>query len=438
MANVSSRIFDLGKSALLAHQQGINTAGHNIANAETPGYSRQRINLETNRPTITAVGSVGTGVRADGITRVHDRLLAGQIRGESAALGTAEARQGLISRAESVLNPVGGADIGTALSEFWNGWQAVADNPASQTEREVLLTRARVLGDRFRNATEGLSDLVGEAESRIRAGADQVNALSREIAALNEEISAAETTGVDANDLRDRRDLRLREISSWVAVRAVEDGAGRVSVSSAGGASLVTGVRAETVTAADLRTGSGEGKIRGWVQAAETLNGYIDTVRTVATAVRDGVNSRHTLGFDRNGDAAGPFFDPAADGLEVAIGDPARVSAAATSAGVPGDNSNALAIADLRNDPSMDGATPGETVAGLVTRVGIDAETSQSTLDFQEGLVNDLDAYRQSISGVSLDEETISLIQFQNAYEASARLISVVDEMLDTVMGLVR
>lgn len=438
MANVMGRIFDLGRNALLTHQQGVNTVGHNIANVETPGFSRQRLNLETSRPVVTAVGAVGTGVRADGISRVHDRLLAGQIRSESAALGTAEARQGLLARAEMVLNPAGGNDIGTALAEFWNGWRAVADNPAGQVDRELLLSRAETLADRFGRTTANLSGLAGEAESRIREGADAVKALSLQVARLNDKISAAETSGVAANDLRDRRDLALRELSGWVEIQAVEDDAGRVNVSAAGGAALVTGVRPETVTAADLRTGAGEGRIRGWVQAADTINGYADRVRAMADAVRDGVNSRHTLGFDRNGEAAGPFFDPGADGLAVALTDPDGISAAANSAGAPGDNRNALAIAALQTEPLVDGLPVGEAHAALVTRAGADAAAAESGLDFQTGLVEELDAYRESISGVSLDEETVQLVQYQNAYEAAARLISTVDEMLDTVMNMVR
>lgn len=437
MANVAGRIFDLGRNALQAHQQGVNTAGHNIANVETPGYSRQRLNLETNRPSVSPVGSIGTGVRVASIDRVHDRLLAGQIRGENAALGTAEAYQGLIVREEMALNPANGNDIGSALSQFWNGWQAVADDPAGETERQLLLTRAEMLGDRIGDAISNLSGLAAEAESRVREAVDTLNGLSRRIGDLNEEIAAAETAGVGANDLRDRRDLLLREMAGWVEIRAVEDEAGRVTVSTTGGTFLVSGVRAETATADELRTGDGEGRIRGWLDAAADIRADRDTLRAIATGVRDGVNARHTLGFDRNGDAAGSFFEPGVEGLVLAIDDPALISAASNSAGVPGDNSNALAIAALRDGPLVGGISAGEAHAALMTRVGGQAEGAESTLEFRSGLVEDLDAYRESISGVSLDEETIQLIQYQNAYEAAARLISVVDEMLDTIMGLI-
>ncbi|MFY9708142.1 MAG: flagellar hook-associated protein FlgK, partial [Desulfobacterales bacterium] len=310
----------------------------------------------------------------------------------------------------------------------------------------------------------GLQQQQVDLDAVVRGGVDDINALAAEIADLNRKIGEIETGVQNANDLRDRRDLLVTRLAELVDVSTFEDGQGRVTVSVANGRPLVENGQAwrlgtttnaaghqdvtwidSSGTAVDITANINGGKLKGWLDVRDAaIPDYLARLDELAGDVADGVNTLHTAGFDINGTAGQAFFSgsTAADiGLNPIISaDPKLVAAAATAAGAPGDNANAVAIADLQHASVMGGgtATFDDFYRSLVTDVGNQVRSATDFAEHQSVMLTSLDNYRESISGVSLEEEMLNLIKFQHAFDAAAKLVTTVDEMIQTMMDMTR
>lgn len=451
-------ILEIGRAALLTYQQGVNLTSHNIANANTPGYSRQRLNLETAVVYNADSGTMGAGVTASGIERIYDRFITGQIQRENQSLGNWEARETFLGRVEILFNEASGQGIGQAMSDFWNGWQDLSNAPAGLTERTVILSRGQALGAYLRTTRQGLAEIERDITGSVADTIDQVSALSRRVADLNGKISQIEIGGGTAHELRDQRDLALKELSKLADIRALEQEDGMVSVSiGPEGKPLVTG----TVVAGDgapltLDPASGGilhadgsplalsgGSLKGLIDTRDVdLRGVVADLDALARTLMERVNAVHRDGAGLDGVAGRDFFTgtSAAD-MDVHIDlveDVNRIAAAGPGEGLPGGNSNAVAMAGLQNEAGMNTgrSTFDEFYSALVGGVGSASRSAAAGAAYQSEMMTQLENYRESISGVSLDEEMINLVQFQNAYQAAAKLITVADELLDTVINM--
>ena len=463
MANIIG-LLDIGKSALLTHQQSINVTGHNIANVNTPGYTRQRVNLAANSPLDSSPGQMGDGVVAVDIQRVYDRYVSGRINTEQQGLGRWEAQKNAMESVEIAFDEAGGYGLSGSMTEFWNAWQDLSNNPSGHTERVSLLSKSVSLTSAFNNTAAGLQQQQVDLDAVIRGGVGDINALATEIADLNRKIGEIETGVQNANDLRDRRDLLVTRLAEFVDVSTFEDGQGRITVSVANGRPLVENGQAwrlgttpnaaghqdvtwidSSGTAVDITADINGGKLKGWLDVRDAaIPDYLARLDELAGDVADGVNTLHTAGFDLNGTAGQTFFSgsTAADiDLNPIIStDPKLVAAAATAAGAPGDNANAVAMADLQHASIMGGgtATFDDFYRALVTDVGNQVRSATDFAEHQSVMLTSLDNYRESISGVSLEEEMLNLIKFQHAFDAAAKLVTTVDEMIQTMMDMTR
>jgi flagellar hook-associated protein 1 len=460
--NGISSILNIGKQALLTQQQAVNVTGHNIANANTPGFSRQRVVLQTGHPVGGQPGMSGTGVTADEIQRVSDRFVGSQINREIQNKGGWEARQNSLERVETVFDESAGFGLNAAMSEFWNSWQDLVNNPGGQTEREILVANTQNLTRTFQKIDTDLRNVQQDLDGNISATVAEVNLLAAQVSGLNEKISDTEATGLNANDYRDARDLVLNDLSEHIDFNSYEDDDGRVTVMLGDGKSLVgsgangrlatatnavTGVQDvvwETDTATTINSRIAGGRIGGWLAIRDTvIPEYIDRLDTLAGGIITAVNTEHQAGLDRNNQPGVAFFTGSdAAGIQVnpAIGADATLVAAARAPGrAPGDNSNAVRIAGLQQDLTMNGgaATFADDYNSLVSDVGIAVRSASQTAAFEENLVAQLENYRESVAGVSLDEEMINLVKFQNAYDAAAKLIAATDEMMGTVLNMI-
>jgi flagellar hook-associated protein 1 FlgK len=461
MSNIIG-LLDLGRSALLTHQQAIHTTGHNIANVNTPGYTRQRVNIAANTPLDSTPGQIGNGVTSTEVQRIYDRYVSDQINAEQHELGRWEAQRSAMERVELTFDETVGFSLNLAMTEFWNAWQDLSNNPEGHTERVALISKSDALATAFNQMSKDLGQQQRDMDSRIQVAVGEINALAVEIAQLNQKISAAEIGGQNANDLRDQRDLRVKEISKMADVNAYEDGQGGVTLSIADGRPLVEGphvwsLATQTNAAGHLDivwTDSGGattditgsirgGKLKGWLEVRDTaIPDYLSRLDAMADGIITEVNILHTGGYDLNKLAGETFFSgtTAADiGINPNIqADPNRIAAASSVAGVPGDNSNAIAISGLQHASLMGGgtATYDDFYRALVTDVGNQIQTAVGYAEHQGVMVTNLENYRESISGVSLDEEMLNLVKFQHAYDAAAKLISTVDEMINTIMNM--
>jgi len=456
-------VLNIGTSALLFQQRAINVTGNNIANVNTPGYSRQRLNIETGLPVDTGSGLIGTGVRSAGIERVYDRFLGVQLNEENANLGRWEAQQSMLERAEAVFDESEGYGLNQALSNFWDSWQDLTLNPSGQTERSVAAATSQTLADTIRQRYAELEQAQENIDASVEGAVDDINRLTAEIADLNQKIASTERTGVNANDYRDSRDQALKELSGIIAVNSYEDAEGQVAVSVGSGKPLVesgTTWQLSVQTNADGHTDivwpnlnggmvniTGEitaGKVGGWLQARDTkIEGYQNDLDALAQALMDEVNTLHAAGYGLDGTTGTDLFT-GTGAVDVTLNpdilnDPNLIAASTALGGIPGNADNAIAINALRTRLTMNGATTtfDDAANTLVSRIGYDVQAAKASASNQADMMTYLENYRESVSGVSLDEEMVNLVKFQAAYDAAAKMISMADEMLDSLMSIV-
>ncbi|MDY6949945.1 MAG: flagellar hook-associated protein FlgK [Thermodesulfobacteriota bacterium] len=462
MANITG-ILNVAKGALSTQQRAIDVTGHNIANVNTPGYSRQRATMVTNDPISSSNGPIGAGVNVQEIKRIYDRFLENQITTENANLGRWEAQKGGLEKAEMVLSASSGYGLGEAMGAFWNAWQDLANNPSGLTERLVLSAKGQTLANSLNTAHADLIRIQQDMDKNVEATVTEINRVTDQIADLNSKIAQIEGKGHNANDLRDKRDLMLSELSLMVDVSTSEDSDGSVIVALRNGRTLVQNDRSwhlsthnnasglQTITwddgsgnAVDITHTISGGKLKGWIEVRDVLvPGYLAGLDELANHIIEGVNSLHIQGFGLDASTGNAFFNgTSASDMAVDPGillDINLIAAAGSAAGVPGDNTMAIAIADVQNALTMNGDTTtfDDFYHSMISTLGTDVQAAVTRFDHETEMVTRLDSYRESVSGVSLDEEMLNLIKFQHAYEAAARLITTVDELMETIIAMV-
>jgi flagellar hook-associated protein 1 FlgK len=420
---------------LLAHQQALTTAGHNVANASTPGYSRQEVVLTSTDALVVPANSVitgagaqlGTGVDVTTVRRIRDTFLDLQFRAQNMKLGDAAARANSLEQAELGFAEPTDNGLAAQLTRFWSAWSDVGNAPEDPGSRQALVTASTTLASTFQAIYTQLTTVASQAQTEydsITAPDGDVDLWAREIAELNETISHAVAVGQSPNDLLDRRDLLIDRLSELAQVSVTDIGNSSLRVDF-GGVTLVDPTVTGGYTWPQTLTRPG-GKL-GALQDLTSATGPALTFRARLDAVaRDlvtRVNALHSAPAGLN------FFDPAGVTAD-------RIAVVATAATVQtggttdrGRNDVALAIAQLRN-----GSTDRK-YAALVAEVGGEVQSTGRTQTNVQSLVDAIEDRRQSVQGVSLDEEMTNLIRFQRGYEASARTMTTIDEMLDTLIN---
>ena len=460
-------VLNMGSKALTVQQKGIYVTGNNIANVNTPGYSRQRLNLSSDVPLNTGIGPVGTGVTANEIERVYDRFLGVQINNETQSLGQWEAYKDSVERVEMVFDESGGYGLNQVMSEFWNSWQDLTNNPSGSIERTVLVAKSEMLTATLSQNYEDLQQIQRDIDSNIEGAVGEINRLSENLVDLNQKIIQSELSGHMANEYRDQRDLVLKELSELIDISSFEDANGGTTVSVGSGQVLVEGTHTYSLSTQPDASGhrditwidsSGnsviisddisKGKLKGWLDARDVdINDSLNKLDTLAQDLMAAVNPLHANGYGLDNINGRDFFTIEATAAATAAGiqvnsliaaDTNRI-AAAEGADKPGDNRNAIAIAKLRDMPTMNGSTVtfGAYYDSMVSDAGLAVQQATSYYDHQSQMVLQVENYRESISGVSIDEETVNLIKYQNAYQAAAKLINTADEMMETILSMI-
>jgi flagellar hook-associated protein 1 FlgK len=461
----------MGSKALTVQQKGIYVTGNNIANVNTPGYSRQRLNLSSDVPLNTGIGPVGSGVTANEIERVYDRFLGVQINNETQSLGQWEAYKDSVERVEMVFDESGGYGLNQVMSEFWNSWQDLTNNPSGSIERTILVAKSEMLTATLSQNYEDLQQIQRDIDSNIEGAVGEINRLSQNMVDLNQKIIQTELGGHTANEYRDQRDLVLKELSELIDISSFEDANGGVTVSVGSGQVLVEGTHTYTLSTQPDASGhrditwidsSGnsviisndisKGKLKGWLDARDVdINDSLNKLDTLAQNLMAAVNPLHANGYGLDNSTGNDFFTGSATAVGIQVnpliagdtklmiaGD-TKLIAAAQGADKPGDNSNAITIANLQDAPTMNGGTVtfGAYYDSMVSDAGLAVQQATSYYGHQSQMVLQVENYRESISGVSIDEETVNLIKYQNAYQAAAKLINTADEMMETILSMI-
>jgi len=456
-------LLTVGREALATHQKAIDVTGNNIANVNTPGYSRQRLNMESTDPVRYGTGQMSSGVRANKkIDRMYDQFLGTQINNENQNLGKWEAQKNSLEKVEMIFDETSGNGLNQAMSDFWNVWQEVANNPSGHVERVELLAKSQTMTGMFNKIASDLVQTQKDMDTNIKGTVDEINLLAKDIADLNEKIQKAEIGGHNANELKDQRDLVLKDLSGFIDVNSFKDNQGHMTVLTSGGHPLVEGVSSYDLTTeindghynvewidsdgnqTDITEKISGGKLKGWIETRDVaVPDYLGRVDILATSIMTEVNTLHRTGFDLNNNNSGSDFFSAAStsALDMAVDSTLLADTdliAAGSAAGAGDNGNALAIAELQNSIStlLGSSTFDDYYNSIVSDVGSSVNNAGMNYNHQASVTDQLYNYRETVSGVSIDEEMVNLVKFQHAYNASAKLISTVDELLATLMNI--
>lgn len=459
----------VGRDAVMTHQRAIEVTGHNISNANTPGYTRQRLMIEAKTPLDIGIGQMGSGVTATGVERIYDKFLGDQINNAAQDLGRWEAQRDALGKVEVVFDETDGYGLNYAMSEFWNAWQDLSNNPSGSAERTLVLAKSQDLVNTLNTTSSDLNEIQDDLDQSISVAVDEINLMASQIDDLNGKIESIEASGQDANDYRDERDRILKELANLIDFSSTEGPDGRVTVSirdAAAGTGTFDLVGTPSVSrtlqvvtradghygvewsdaAGDILDNLTGGKLNGWDEVRDvSIEAYLGDLDSLAANLITEVNGVHALGYGLDGNNGRAFFsgsDASDISVDAAISGNVNFIAAARPAvgwsGEVGDNTNAIAIANLQHALSMGGtATFDDYYNSIVSDVGIKVQESVNSYDYQDSMAAHLDNYRESISGVSIDEEMVNLVRFQHAYEAAAKLIVAIDEMLETLIRMV-
>lgn len=481
---------EIARRALMAQQRAMDVASHNIANANNPAYSRQRASMVASAPYAPPgsepagqAGQAGTGVWVAAIERLRDGFLDQRMRQEGALLGYWQVHRDTLEQVERLVAEPSDQGLQAALDQFWQALQDLSTQPDSRAARELVVRRGELLAFSVRQLFERVQRLRLDLESAASLKVQQANQLARQVALLNGQIARVAASGQRPNDLLDERDQLLEQLAGLLGVqvhfRPVGDsGVADVVTVSLNGVALVDGERAyslvlqgnpgEQVLRADIPAGpallpGGEVgaylELRGTAVDSTSASGFLgELLRDLDLLVRElgsRINELHRQGYPLSGSAPGdlPFFAAppgqnvpsdadgdgwVADDLQVEpslLSDPEQL-AAALSPDSPGDGANALAMARIKFErlAGLGDATAGDFLASLVGRLGVRSQQAQTMADNQELVVQELRTLRESLSGVSLDEEMADLVRFEHAYGAAARVMTAMDSVLDTLI----
>jgi flagellar hook-associated protein 1 FlgK len=469
-------ILDVGQRGMQTQRQALTTTSSNIANANTPGYSRQKAQIVNHPANLVHGLPIGSGVEVKKVVRVHDEFVQKQLVDENQNLGSARIKAETLGRFES-LTTQEGTNLGQSLNQFFNDYRQLSSNVENPSLREVVRGSAEGLARSFQQMSSSLEMGRRELDLRVEDVVNQVNINAKEVADLNFSILTAQSRGESPNELLDRRDMLLRDLAQKVDVQVTEDQSGQKTVM-AGNAILVQGVDHFNLS---VRRGASEGEqapgrmsvfigaennprevtktikggeLAGLMQAREkVIDPAIKRLDWIAFQVAGRVNSAFAEGAGVDGASGRKLFNVPGEQVEHAafrfelnpeIKENHEKIAAGFSDSGPGDNRIALAIADIQNEKLVGDETLGgvknlslnESVNNLVAQVGIATQHETQMFEHQRAIVNQLENYRESFSGVNIEEEALDMIKYQTVFNASAKAMKVGESLIETILTL--
>ncbi len=541
--------FNIARSGLFASQRALNATAHNIANANTEGYSRQRLDTTASRPDILpgSNGTVGTGVDSNAIKQIRDQFLDFKLRGETTLFGEWTKKENVLSNIEAILNEPSESGISKVVDQFYSSLQELSKNPESLTTRALVRQRGIAFAKSVNQMATSLIKMQSDLNFEMKSVTDEINGYAKQIATLNRTIYSLELEGGKANDIRDQRNLLLDKLSGLTNINYFEDDMGRFFVNVSGNplvahyeydqikltertvkanpddpeklndiswesGSTFNGVGGSLEAIRDMRDNT-EGMDKGIPYYIKKLNEFTDTLASELNRIQSSgfglkgstginlftVNNQTTAEYETailtKGLNGGPALDVTTDvmagttGLEEAEkqkkivqnigkildnnpayadksikfisstgqyvlsdrikataitvskdieGDLSKIAASATIAGLPGSGANALIMASSRSNIYLyDWGSPDDFVKSLVSNLAVDNQEAIRAKENQEFLIEQVTISRDSVMGVSMDEEMSEMMKFQHAYNASARMMTTIDEMLDQLINRV-
>jgi len=572
-------LMNIARGALLAQQKGLDVTGHNIANVNTPGYTRQALVLQSSEETSLNRVKLGYGVNADSVTQYFDRFSTKSINQKTSSLSEYETEKSTLDYVQGLFNEETGNGLNKGMADFWNAWQDLSNNPGGMAERTALLEKAQNMVQQFQGIRNGLTQTKDEMNINLKGGIEEINTLDEQIAKLNERIVEAEAIGTKANDLRDQRNKLIQNLSQLTDITYLEKDSGALTVMSKSGIALVDGnlhwnlsQQGDNIYWNNIQSNISNlltsGKIGAWLDLRDNiLPQYMANMDELAGTMIQQVNNLHYNGYTIDGQTHKYFFDPisftavltngtwtgtsvaavggayastapagtfqftvtsasgtvgtdaitlgwtgpggtsgtvnfagagpgayvpgtmvdVSQGLQISLGagtvvngntfsitvtpnftdlaktidlssdvanTPANIAASQSNTPAEtGNNQNALAIQALQDgqlnirkwtyqnrggiqSSANQLGTMGDYYNILVGDIGLMDSQAGQNQDLQQSLINQLNEFRDSISGVSLDEEMVNMMKYQYAYIAASKMVNASDELLQAVLNM--
>lgn len=463
MADIGKVLYT-AQQALLSNLTAINVTGSNIANVNTPGYSRLRPLFEAVGSNDPQSGREQIGVRISNVERIFDKFLESQMISQQSSLSKFTAQEDILSRIEAILNENAGGGINDAIADFLNAWGNLSVDPLSKSKRDMVISTGENLSRLFNLRVQSLVDIQLNADDGIADEISRLNGYLQDVARYNELVVSAENAGSTAHAVRDQRGLVLNEISKIIDINYVEKSDGSIYIYMPdGGKTLVEGFNSwqlqvqvntanhnfydvvfENDPTQVLNDRIKGGKLGGYLEMRDNIiPSYIGMLDATALALMDRVNTLHASGYDQDGIQGEMFFiydaanAAATMSVNIAVSTDTRKIAASESSHA--DGNKATAITTLKTEINI---VLGTTIDGyfnsFIAKIGRDAVDAKQAVIRETTIYNQQVEQREQLSGVSLDEEMMNLIKYQMAYGAAGRMTATVNELIDTLLNLVR
>ncbi|MGA9937310.1 MAG: flagellar hook-associated protein FlgK [Candidatus Acidiferrales bacterium] len=443
--------------ALDADQGAISVTTNNLANANTPGYDRQIAQFSENDPIQVGNLILGSGVTLEQAQTVRSNVLQLQLNQETQTSGQLDAFVNGMSQVETLFNETAGTGLQTPLSAFFSSLQQLSTNPSDSSLRVGVILAAQNLATAFNQSSSALTTQQSDLNQSVEQSVSEVNSYTGQIAQLNNQITSLTESGEDPSTLIEQRDVALQNLSNVIGINVIAGNSNNITVTTGNGSPLIVGdesfaLQTQTNTTTgmqdvfsqgqDITSQISSGELGGQIQVRDQqIPSVLSQIDTLAAGIENSVNTQSEAGFDLNGNPGTALFTApppgttgAAASMGVAISDPSLV--AASSDGTPGSNGNANALASIANQTIVDGQTPSNYYSGTVFQIGNAVSNATAEQTAAQQVTLQLQNQIGALSGVSLDEEAANLTKFQQAYDASARVVTIISELTNEAINL--
>jgi len=459
--------FDIASNALEADQSALGIVSNNVANANTPGYTREVANWQENDPVTINNVSYGQGAEVTGPVSQRDRVLVQSLQQQNQTASASSARLTALDQLESIFSQVTTANsssstdatdgISQDISEFFSVLSQLESSPADDSLRQQVLTAAGDLAGDFQTAASQVAEQQSSLDQQSSSLVPQINALSQSIAQLNLQIQSSSPNS-DAGTLEDQREEDISQLSQLVGIHQIQTENNGLTITTSSGALLVSEGQSYSLSTApldgvthfydaegnDITTAlaSGGGQIGGLLTVRDQDIPQVQSaLDTLAYSLGSAVNTANEAGSDANGNAGVAVFNlpttssGAAAGISVAITDPSQIAAAASGLG-SSDDTNLLAMADLQNQAIVGGETPANYFSSFVTALGSLVSEVQTQNTAQEASATQLQNVVSSLSSVNLNDEASSMETLEQSYQAAAKIFTILDTVMTSALNL--
>ncbi|HEY0309005.1 MAG TPA: flagellar hook-associated protein FlgK [Acidobacteriaceae bacterium] len=446
-----STTLNIAVQSLLANTGALQVTNNNIANANTAGYSRQTVILQEAAP---ATNGLGSGVVLEGYQSIRSEVLQRQIEQQTQEQSSADAQVTNLKQIQTVFT-TSTVDIGTQMSALFTSISSLSTSPASSSLRQSVLTSGQNLVTAFHAASSSLTTQQAGLNTQVTQDVSEINALTEQIAALNPQLAALKRSGQDGGTLQDQQDQLVLSLSKLTNVSVSQTENGETITTGNGTALVVSGESFALKTTSgsdgmqhlvdqagtDITASISGGDLGGTIQVRDqVIPGLLNQLDTLASQFASAMNAAQAEGFDENGAVGGDLFTVPAtvtgSAADISMATTDVTAIAASSDGSAGSNGNLTNLSAVQTTKLPGGATPTDAYANLVYQMGSLTATATADSTATAASLEQLNDQRSSLSGVSIDEESVNLLRYQQAYEAAARVVTTINSLFDVTMSM--